>query len=123
MRLLGNLLWIVIGGGIVLFFEYLIAGLLLCITIVGIPFGVQLIKLSFLALFPVGKEVIQTERGSGCISTSMNLLWILTGGILISITHFIFAILCAITIIGIPFTKQHLKLASLSLTPFGHNYR
>ncbi|MGK9477488.1 YccF domain-containing protein [Melioribacter sp. OK-6-Me] len=123
MRLLENLLWIVIGGGIILFFEYFIAGLLLCITIIGIPFGVQLIKISFLTLLPFGKEVVQTERGSGCISTFMNLLWILTGGILISITHFIFALLCAITIIGIPFTTQHLKLASLSLTPFGHNYK
>jgi uncharacterized membrane protein YccF (DUF307 family) len=123
MRLIGNLLWIVIGGGIVLFVEYLIAGLFLCVTIIGIPFGIQAIKLSLLALLPFGKDVVQTERGSGCISTFMNLLWIVTGGIVISITHFIFAVLCAITIIGIPFAKQHLKLASLSLTPFGHSYR
>jgi len=119
MSLVGNLLWIFLGGGIFLFFEYLFGGVVLCMTIVGIPFGIQCIKLSVLALLPFGHDVIQRERPVGCLSTVMNLIWIVFGGIWIALTHLIFAILCAITIIGLPFAKQHMKLASLALTPFG----
>ena len=123
MSLLGNILWIVLGGGIVLFLEYLVGGVVLCVTIVGIPFGVQCIKLSLLALTPFGKEVVHARSGAGCLSLLMNILWILCGGIFVAATHLVFGVLCAITIIGIPFAKQHMKLASLALTPFGHSYR
>ena len=123
MSLLGNILWIVLGGGIVLFLEYLVGGIVLCVTIVGIPFGVQCIKLSLLALTPFGKEVVHSRSGAGCLSLLMNILWILCGGIFVAATHLVFGVLCAITIIGIPFAKQHMKLASLALTPFGHSYR
>jgi uncharacterized membrane protein YccF (DUF307 family) len=119
MSLLGSILWIILGGGIILFLEYLLAGLILWITIIGIPFGIQCIKLSFLALLPFGKKIKHSERASGCLSTVMNLIWILIGGIWIALTHLIFAVICAITIIGIPFAKQHMKLATLSLVPFG----
>ena len=123
MSVLGNVLWILLGGGIFLFLEYLLGGVILCMTIVGIPFGVQCIKLSLLALVPFGKEVIQTKSGSGCLAIVMNILWIFFGGIPIALTHVIFGVLCAITIVGIPFAKQHMKLAALSLTPFGHTFR
>ena len=123
MSAVGNVLWIVFGGGIFLFFEYLLGGLILCLTIIGIPFGVQCIKLSLLALVPFGKEVVSTQSGAGCLSVFMNILWILFGGIPLAVTHLLFGILCAITIIGIPFAKQHMKLAALSLTPFGHTFR
>ena len=123
MRLIGNILWILLGGGIFLFLEYLIGGFILCLTIVGIPFGVQAIKLSILALFPFGKEITHSKLTPGILSVILNILWILCGGIYIAATHLIFGILCAITIIGIPFAKQHMKLAMLSLTPFGHTYR
>ena len=119
MSLLGNILWIILGGGIILFFEYLISGLLLCITIIGIPFGIQCFKISFLALLPFGKKIRNTEKASGCISTVMNIIWIFIGGIWIALTHVVFAILCAITIIGLPFAKQHMKLANLAIVPFG----
>jgi uncharacterized membrane protein YccF (DUF307 family) len=119
MSLLGNILWILFGGGIILFLEYFISGLFLCITIIGIPFGIQCIKISILALLPFGREIRSSEKASGCLSTVMNIIWILIGGIWISLTHIVFAILCAITIIGIPFAKQHIKLASLALVPFG----
>jgi len=119
MSALGNVLWVVLGGGLVLFFEYLLGGVILCLTIVGIPFGVQCIKLSLLALLPFGKRIVITGSGSGCLSTFMNVLWILVGGIWIALTHLLFGVLCAVTIIGIPFAKQHGKLAALSLTPFG----
>jgi uncharacterized membrane protein YccF (DUF307 family) len=123
MSAVGNILWIVLGGGIFLFFEYLLGGLILCLTIIGIPFGVQCMKLSLLALVPFGKEVTQTKTGSGCLSVLMNVLWIIFGGIPLALTHAVFGILCAITIIGIPFAKQHMKLVALSLTPFGHTFR
>ncbi len=121
MSLLGNLLWIVLGGGILICLEYLVSGLLLCLTIIGIPFGVQCLKLAFLGLVPFGKEVVDKESYTGCLAIGMNILWILLGGIWIALTHVIFAILCAITIIGLPFAKQHIKLASLALTPFGRS--
>ncbi len=123
MSILGNILWIFLGGGILLFFEYLIAGLVLCLTIVGIPFGVQCVKLSLLALLPFGKEIVQTKGASGCLYTVMNVVWIVIGGLPLAVTHLVFGILCAVTIIGLPFAKQHVKLAALSLTPFGHTFR
>jgi uncharacterized membrane protein YccF (DUF307 family) len=123
MSLVGNVLWIVIGGGFLLFLEYLLAGILLCLTIVGIPFAFQAFKLSLLALLPFGKEVVSTQAKSGCLSVVMNIVWILVGGVWISITHVVFALLCAITIIGLPFAKQHVKLAGLALAPFGTTFR
>ncbi len=122
MSLLGNVLWILLGGGLFLFFEYLFAGVLLCATIIGIPFGVQCIKLSLLSLTPFGKEIVDIKRPTGCLSLLMNVLWICIGGIWIALTHLIFGLFCAITLIGIPFAKQHLKLASLALTPFGKSF-
>ncbi|MCD4735276.1 MAG: YccF domain-containing protein [Bacteroidales bacterium] len=118
MKTLGNIIWLIFGG-IFIALEYLISSFLLIITIIGIPFGLQTLKLAGLALWPFGKDIRVHEKGAGCLSTFMNLLWILIGGIWISLTHVIFAILLAITIIGIPFARQHIKLASLALTPFG----
>lgn len=118
MSFLGNLLWIVLGGFIVALL-YFVGGLILCCTIVGIPFGVQCLKLALLALVPFGKRVEETKSASGCLSVLMNVLWLLLGGLGIALTHLLFALVCAITIIGLPFAKQHLKLAGLALTPFG----
>ncbi len=123
MNAIGNILWIIFGGGLFLFLEYFIGGLLLCITIIGIPFGLQCIKLSFMALLPFGKEVVHTDNASGCLSVIMNIIWILVGGIWVALTHVVFAVICAITIIGIPFALQHMKLVSLSFTPFGKEVR
>ena len=123
MSFVGNVLWILLGGGIILFLEYMFGGLVLCLTIVGIPFGVQCIKLALLALLPFGKEVTHTKSTSGCLSTILNIIWIVVAGLPLALTHLVFGILWAITIIGLPFAKQHLKLASLALTPFGHAVR
>lgn len=119
MSLIGNLLWIILGGGIFIFLEYFVSGLLLCATIIGIPFGIQCIKLSILGFVPFGQKIERGSRSEGIIPLIMNILWILIGGIWIALTHIVFAILMAITIIGIPFAKQHMKLASLAFTPFG----
>lgn len=118
MSILGNVIWFLFGG-VFIFFEYIISGLLLCLTIVGIPFGVQCIKLSLLGLTPFGRVVTQGDAGSGCLSVILNIIWILIGGIWIALTHLVFGLLFAITIVGIPFAKQHFKLASLALSPFG----
>ena len=119
MSIIGNLVWIVLGGGILIFFGYLIGGLLLCLTIIGIPFGIQCIKLSILGLFPFGKEIVDSGCPWGFLTVVMNVVWILVGGFWLGVVHMVFACLCAITIIGVPFAKQHLKLAVLALMPFG----
>ncbi len=122
MKLLGNLIWLLFGGLIVAI-EYFVASILLMITIIGIPFGIQTLKMASLALWPFGRDVVSTKYSSGCLNTFMNILWLLLGGIWIALTHIAFGILLAITIIGIPFAKQHFKLASIGLTPFGKEIR
>lgn len=118
MGCLLNLLWLVFGG-ILTAIEYIVASVLLMITIVGIPFGMQTLKLAGLALWPFGKEVRSGERAGGCLYVLMNVLWILLGGIWICLSHLFFGLFLCVTIIGIPFGIQHFKLASLALTPFG----
>lgn len=118
MSFLGNVLWILTGGFLVALI-YFIGGGILCLTIVGIPFGVQLFKLGALALSPFGREIQPTGFASGCLGVVMNLLWILLGGIELVVLHLILALLLAITIIGLPFARQHIKLARLALFPFG----
>jgi len=118
MRFIGNLIWLLFGG-ICIAIEYVIASFFLIITIIGIPFGMQTLKLATLALWPFGKEVRTREHQPGCLSTLMNFIWLIFGGIWIFLSHIFFGFLLAITIIGIPFAKQHFKLAHLALTPFG----
>lgn len=118
MSTLGNLIWLIFGGFLV-FLEYMVAGFLLCVTIIGIPFGLQAFKLAMLALWPFGKKIELYDSAPGCLSTLMNLIWLIIGGIWIALTHLLFGILLSITIIGFPWGKQHFKLLSLALTPFG----
>ncbi len=119
MNLLLNILWIIFGGGIILFFEYLLGGIALCLTIIGIPFGLQCFKLAIFAIAPFGSKIEETENAGGCFSVFFNILWILLGGFWIAVTHLILALVFAITIIGIPFAVQHVKMAGLAITPFG----
>ena len=118
MKFLGNLLWLVLGGLIVALYYYLM-GLLFCITIIGIPFGVQLFKIGTFALWPFGHEVTSGPNDSGCLAIIMNVIWIIFGGVEIALTHLTFGVICCITIIGIPFGMQHFKMALLALVPFG----
>jgi uncharacterized membrane protein YccF (DUF307 family) len=122
MNTLGNVIWLIFGG-ILIAIEYLVSSILLMVTIIGIPFGIQTLKLASLALWPFGREAVQTNRASGCLAVLMNVLWILLGGFWIAVTHLVFALLLAITIIGIPFARQHVKLAVIGLTPFGLEIR
>jgi len=119
MSAIGNLLWILLGGGLFIFLGYLIGGVLLCLTIVGIPFGVQLIKLSLLGLAPFGKRIDTEGVASGILPILMNVLWWVLGGVEVAIVHLVFAFILAITVVGLPFAKQHMKMLHLSLVPFG----
>jgi len=119
MKLIGNILWILFGG-FLLALEYFFLGLFWCITIIGIPLGLQLFKIAGLSLWPFGRVVRPKQQAVGCLSTGMNIVWFLLGGLLIALEHAIIGLLFCITIIGIPFGKQHFKLAAIALTPFGH---
>ena len=118
MKLLGNIIWLIFGG-IITCIEYVIASLILMITIIGIPFGLQTLKLARLALWPFGSKITDNGYSGGCLNIFMNILWIICGGFVICLTHLVFGLLLCITIIGIPFGRQHFKMAGLSLTPFG----
>jgi uncharacterized membrane protein YccF (DUF307 family) len=122
MKTIGNIIWLVFGG-IFIALEYVIASFLLMITIVGIPFGIQTLKLAMVALWPFDKKINYMGYAPGCLSTLLNIIWLLCGGIWIALTHLVFGILLAITIIGIPFASQHFKLMSLALAPFGKEIR
>lgn len=115
MGCLGGIIWFLLGGlesGLSWFF----AGVLWCITIVGIPVGLQCFKIADLSFWPFGKEV---EYGGGADSLFLNILWIIFSGALLALEHLFLGLFFCITIIGIPFGKQHFKLAKLALMPFG----
>lgn len=118
MSCLGNLIWLIFGG-LVTGFGYILGGIGLCATIVGIPFGVQSIKLGVATLFPFGREIVVTERSFGFVEILFNVLWILFFGWEIAIAHLTSAAILAITIVGLPWAKQHIKLIPLALFPFG----
>ncbi len=121
MTLLLNILWAIFGGGVVIALHYLVGGLILCLTIVGIPFGVQCFKLARLGLFPFGMAIVddRTSIAQGPLGLVMNVVWIVFGGLSLFVSHVVLGLALAATIIGIPFAVQHLKLAVLSLVPFG----
>ncbi|MBU6329321.1 MAG: YccF domain-containing protein [Acidobacteria bacterium] len=117
MRTIGNLLWLVIAG-LSLSISYLLGGLLMCITIIGIPFGIQSFKLAGLALWPFGRTTMRVGSG-GCLEAGFNILWLITVGWMIFLAHLVAGVLLCLTIIGIPFGIQAFKLSTLSLWPFG----
>lgn len=120
MKILGNLVWLIFGG-IIIAVEYFIGSLVLFVTIIGIPFGVQTLKMAALAIWPFGRDTRVHERASGCIYILMNVIWLICGGIWIAITHAFFGVLLCITIIGIPFGLQHFKLTAIAINPFGRD--
>jgi uncharacterized membrane protein YccF (DUF307 family) len=115
MRLLANILWILLGG-LLSALGWIVAGLLWCITIVGIPIGVQCFKLASISLNPFGKEV---RYEGGAVSFLVNVLWLLISGWELALGNAVVGCLFCITIIGIPWGKQYFKIAKLALAPFG----
>ena len=119
MKTIGNIIWFLFGG-ILMALEYFIFGLFWCFTIVGIPLGLQLFKIAGLSLWPFGRVVRHKQQTVGCLSTGLNVLWFILGGILIALEHAILGLFFFVTIIGIPFGKQHFKLAAIAFAPFGN---
>ncbi|MBO5404534.1 MAG: YccF domain-containing protein [Paludibacteraceae bacterium] len=118
MKFLGNLVWLIMGG-LLTAVMYWFAGLLMCITIIGIPFGVQLFKIGMLSLWPFGHELMPKSNDGGCMQLVFNILWIVLGWWEIALTHLTFGLILCCTIVGIPWGMQHFKLALASLIPFG----
>lgn len=117
MSCLGNIIWFIFGG-MFLGLGWLIAGLLCCLTIVGIPLGVQCFKFAELSFFPFGREIVY---GGGTVSLIANIVWLVCCGIPLAVTSAVIGVVFCVTIIGIPFGMQCFKLAKLALMPFGAN--
>lgn len=122
MSAIGNVIWFLLGGFLI-FLGYLLGGVLLCLTIVGIPFGIQSFKLAGAVLAPFGKEVVEKKHATGALAVVMNVIWIILPGVELAVTHLILAVLLGITIVGLPLAKQHIKLVPLALMPFGRSIR
>lgn len=120
MSCLGNIIWMIFGG-LNIAVEYLISGILMCVTIVGIPFGLQCFKLGLLALWPFGTHLENDPDRVPVLSPVMNIVWFFLGGIWICLTHLFWGIVLCITIIGIPWGRMHFRLARLALSPFGRD--
>jgi uncharacterized membrane protein YccF (DUF307 family) len=118
MNLLGNLVWLLFGG-LFAAMGYVIGGFVLCVTIVGIPWGLQCFKLAGLVLWPFGKRVISDSQSIGCLSVFCNVVWLIFGGWYTALIHIVMGLLLYITIIGIPWGQQHFKLFEISMMPFG----
>ena len=119
MSLIGNIIWLIFGGflaGI----GWIIGGLGLCLTIIGIPWGIKAIQFGFTMFTPFGKETVQTQGGSGCVAMAMNIIWIVLFGWELALVHIFFGIILAVTIVGIPFARQHFKLIPIALLPFSY---
>jgi uncharacterized membrane protein YccF (DUF307 family) len=122
MTVLGNLIWLIFGG-LLAGLGYIIGGLVMCLTIVGIPFGVQNIKLGIATFAPFGKEIVEVPDANSPLRVLFNIVWLVLFGWGIALAHLGAAALLAITIVGIPFALQHIKLIPLALFPFGRDLR
>ena len=114
MTLLGNIIWLIFGG-LVGAISFTVTGLIWCITLIGIPFGLQAFKMAKLTLSPFGKQ-IDSNFGAHPIA---NVLWFIFGGFAMALSYCLVGIIFCITLIGIPFGKQAFKFAKLSAFPFG----
>jgi uncharacterized membrane protein YccF (DUF307 family) len=121
MGTLGNLLWLFVAGGGPLALGYAVAGLVLGLTIIGIPFAIAAMRLAVYAALPFDRRVVDKPNGigSGFFGFLFNLLWLLIAGWALALGHLVCALGCAITIVGLPFAYAHVKLAWLALWPFG----
>ncbi|MGV8906675.1 MAG: YccF domain-containing protein [Acetobacterium sp.] len=116
MRILGNILWVILGG-FVMAFGWFIAGVICCITVIGIPLGIQAFKMAQLVLWPFGRTVDFSKMGAG--SLILNILWIIFFGWELAFGSAVLGVIYCITLIGIPFGLQWFKFAKLALLPFG----
>ncbi len=122
MSFLGNILWLIFGG-IIAGIGYILGGLLLCLTIIGIPFGMKSIRLGFATLAPFGKEVVEEDSSGSFLQLLFNIIWVIAFGWEIAIAHLVSGLILAVTIVGLPFARQHFKLIPVSLFPFIYDLR
>lgn len=122
MRVLGNILWFIFGG-VFIGLGHILGGIGLCLTVIGIPFGLQAFKLGVASFAPFGKEVVECDRANSALRVIFNILWIILFGWEIAVAHVVLGVLLALTLVGIPFALQHLKLVPLALLPFGRELR
>ena len=120
MSLLGNILWLIFGG-LIAGLGYIFGGLVMCLTIVGIPFGIQSMKLGVATLAPFGKRVVEAPDANGPLQIVLNVIWLILFGWGIAVAHLVSAGVLALTIIGIPFALQHVKLIPIALLPLGRS--
>jgi uncharacterized membrane protein YccF (DUF307 family) len=120
MSFIGNILWLIFGG-LLSSLGYLLGGVLFCCTIIGIPFGLQSFRMAGAVLAPFGKSIVTVPGESGTLGLIFNILWLMLCGWEIAMVHLGAAFICGITIIGIPFAIQHIKLIPIALLPFGHS--
>ena len=125
MRFIGNVLWFILGGAL-MGLGWWLAGLIAYLSIICIPWGKACFIIGQFAFFPFGKEAIsrryinnKDDVGTGMLGTIGNVVWFIFAGVWLAIGHVISALVCFVTIIGIPFGVQHLKLAALALAPIG----
>ena len=122
VSLLGNIIWLVFGG-LLTGIGYIVGGIAVCLTVIGIPFGLQSIKLGFATFAPFGKEVVEADNANSVLRILFNIVWLVLFGWEIAVAHLVHAAILAITIIGLPFAKQHIKLIPVALFPFGRDLR
>ena len=120
MKIIGNIIWLIFGG-LEAAIGYFTGSLALAITIIGIPWAMQTFKIGLLCLWPFGATVTKGDKPTGCIRIPLNILWIIFGGLVAWLCHILIGALLCIIIIGIPWGKQHFKMAGLALAPFGKN--
>jgi uncharacterized membrane protein YccF (DUF307 family) len=122
MSLIGNIIWLIFGG-LPAAIGYFVGGLALCLTVVGIPFGLVSLRMAGAVLTPFGRTVVPTSRGQGCLATFFNILWLLIFGWGIALAHITGGLILAITIVGLPFARQHFKLVPVALFPFSYELK
>ena len=122
MSLIGNILWLIFGG-LYAAIAYALGGVALCVTIIGIPFGLAQFRLARAGLMPFGGEVVKGPLADTPLYVVLNIVWLVLYGWVIVLGHLVLALLLAITVVGIPFAKQHLKLIPIAALPFGRTFR
>ncbi len=125
MTIIGNIIWLIFGG-IILGFGWAVAGLIMCLTLIGIPWARSCFVISKFTFFPFGRVPIsrreltgENDLGTGSLGVLGNIIWIVLAGWWLALGHLFAAVLTFLTIIGIPFSIQHLKLARITLAPVG----
>jgi uncharacterized membrane protein YccF (DUF307 family) len=121
MSLLGNIIWLIFGG-LYAAVGYAVAGIVLCLTVVGLPFGIAQLRLARAGLMPFGGRVVTSPEAHSPLYLLMNIVWLIVYGWALVLGHLFFALVLAVTIVGLPFAKQHLKLIPIAAMPFGRTF-